>query len=192
MNEQADHLERLYRKRDDPWDYASSSYEAAKYAATLAALRRHRYAFALEAGCSIGVLGARLAPRCDRLLAVDRIDWAVTQAAARLAPHTEARAMRATLPGDWPPGGYDLILLSELIYYLTAHEINAMACCVARDAVVGAECVLAHYQGDTDTDIRPNAARDRFCAILSGLRPIETIDHPSPAAYNHRTLVFRA
>lgn len=191
MSDQADHFERLYRTRDDPWDYATSPYEAAKYAATLAALTRDRYAFAFEAGCSIGVLSALLAPRCDRLLSVDLSERAVQRAAARLAAHPGARAERAMLPREWPQGSYDLILLSELVYYLAAPDIAALARRVARDAVSGAECVLVQYQGETDTDIRPDAARDRFCAVLSALRMVTIIDHPSPADYNHRTLVFQ-
>jgi SAM-dependent methyltransferase len=192
VTDQTDHFERLYQTRDDPWDYLTSPYEAAKYAATLAALTRQRYACALEAGCSIGVLSALLAQRCDRLLSVDLVARAVEKAAARLGPHPGARAMRATLPGGWPQGRYDLILLSELLYYLNAPDIDALARCVARDATAGAEIVLVHYQGETGTDIRPDAARDRFCAVLSGLRTLAVIDHPSPAAYNHRTLLFRA
>lgn len=190
MTDQAEHFKRLYRTRDDPWNYQTSPYEAAKYAATLAALTRHRYASALEAGCSIGVLSALLAPRCDRLLSVDLVERAVEKTAARLAPYPGARALCAMLPGDWPQGSFDLILLSELIYYLAAPEIDALARCVARDAATGAECVLVHYQGETDTDIRPDTARDRFCAVLASLRQVEIIDHPSPADYNHRTILF--
>lgn len=190
MTDQREHFERLYRSRDDPWAYETSPYEAAKYSATLAALMQRRYAFALEAGCSIGVLSARLALRCDQLLSIDLVERAVEQAAARLGRHPGARAMRATLPGDWPQGRYDLILLSELIYYLTAPDIDALARCVARDALAGGECVIVHYQGETDTDMRPDAARDQFCAVLAGLRNFATVDQPSPPAYNHRTLLF--
>lgn len=192
MTHPMDHFERLYRTRDDPWNYQTSPYEAAKYAATLAALTRDRYAFALEAGCSIGVLSALLAPLCDRLLAVDVVGRAVEKAALRLGPHPGARAVRARLPGGWPRGHYDLIVLSEFMYYLKAADIDALARRVARDAAIGAECVMVHYQGDTATDICPDAARDRFCEMLSELRHVEIIDHPSPAAYNHRTLLVRA
>lgn len=191
MTEQLDHFARLYRSRQDPWDYQRSAYEAAKYAATLEALTRHHYGRALEAGCSIGVQSALLAPRCEQLLAVDFIERAVEQAAARLAAHPGAEARRAMLPEEWPQGSYDLIMLSELLYYLTGPEIDAMARCVARDAAFGAECVLVHFQGETDTELRPNAARDQFCAVLCGLRAIKIIDHRSPRDYNHRTLLFR-
>lgn len=192
MTNQADHFERLYRASADPWDYQTSPYEAAKYDATLAALTRPRYACALEAGCSIGVLSARLARRCDRLLAVDLVGRAVEKAALRLGAFPGARALRARLPEGWPQGQYDLIVLSELIYYLSAPGIDALARSVARDARAGAECVIVQYQGDTETDIRPNAARDRFCAVLSDLRQLDVVDHPAPADYNHRTLFLGA
>lgn len=190
MSDPAEHFERLYRTSNDPWDYETSPYEAAKYAATLAALTRDRYDCAIEAGCSIGVLSARLAPRCDRLLAVDLVGRAAARAAARLAPHPGARAVRATLPGQWPRGRFDLIVLSELVYYLGAPDIEALARCVAQGAAPRAECVLVHYQGETDTEIRPDAARDRFCAVLADLRAVRIIDHPATADYNHRTLVI--
>ena len=66
----AGYFEALYAAAPDPWDFEGSDYERGKYAATLAALPQPRYARALEVGCSIGVLTALLAPRCDRLLAV--------------------------------------------------------------------------------------------------------------------------
>lgn len=192
MSTPAEHFERLYRADADPWRYRTSRYEAAKYAATLGALTRDRYASGLEAGCSIGVLSAQLAPRCDRLLAVDFIAKAVDLAAMRLTPHPGAQALRATLPDEWPKGRYDLIVLSELLYYLSPAGIDALARHVARDAVAGAECVIVHFQGETGTDLRPDAARERFCDALGGLRPLWIADHPSPADYNHRTLLLAA
>lgn len=190
MSGQADHFRRLYDHKDDPWDYETSPYEAAKYAATLAALTRPSYACAIEAGCSIGVLSALLAPRCVQFLAVDLVQRAVDSAAARLAPYPGAQALRATLPEDWPQGRYDLIVLSELLYYLSAPGIDAMARLIARDAVPGAECVMVHYQGDTRTEIRPDTARDRFCVTLSALQTIQVTDHPSPPDYHHRTVLI--
>jgi hypothetical protein len=58
----------MYATESDPWQFATSAYERDKYAATLAALPRSRYASALEVGCSIGVFTHQLCPRCDTLL----------------------------------------------------------------------------------------------------------------------------
>lgn len=51
-----DYFDVRYAADPDPWNFAGSPYERDKYAATLAALPRERYASALEVGCSIGVL----------------------------------------------------------------------------------------------------------------------------------------
>ncbi|MGL6044624.1 MAG: SAM-dependent methyltransferase, partial [Sandaracinobacteroides sp.] len=58
------YFDALYRDDPDPWRFATSGYEAGKYAATMDALPRGRYGSALEVGCSIGVLTAELARRC--------------------------------------------------------------------------------------------------------------------------------
>lgn len=190
MTDEADHFDRLYRANPDPWNYRTSAYEQRKYDATLAALTRRHYGNVLEAGCSIGVLSARLARRCNRLLALDFSDLAVAQASEALAPFPHAQAHRATLPDDWPEGGYDLIMLSEFIYYLTPDQIAQTAALVARDARDGAECVLVHWQGDTQTRVTPNAARDLFCAALATRRRFWTITQPTTGEYDHLTLTF--
>lgn len=56
----------------------------------------------------------------------------------------------------------------------------------------GAECVLVHYQANTQTDISPDAARDLFCKTLSILRQFSVTDHLTPGDYDHRTILFRS
>ena len=190
MSKASEHFDSLYRAASDPWGYQTSDYERRKYDATLAALTRPRYACTLEAGCSIGVLSARLAARSDQLLALDFSPLAVVGAAQRLAAFPQARALRATLPQDWPQGQYDLIMLSEIIYYLAPDEIDTMAERVARDATDGGEVVLVHWQGETQTEISANDARDRFCAALARQRPFRDIVYRTGGSYDHRTLLL--
>lgn len=190
MSQLFQHFDHLYRTTSDPWAYRTSAYEQRKYDATLAGLLRPRYAHVLEAGCSIGVLSARLAARSDKMLALDFSPLAIEAAAMELTGFAQANARRATLPGDWPSGRYDLIMLSEILYYLSLEDIDTMAQLVARDGADGGECVLVHWQGATQTDISANDARDRFCTALSRLRPFREIVHPSDPDYDHRTLVL--
>ena len=75
----------LYRADPDPWDFETSDYERAKYAATLAACGAGPFDRALELGASIGVLTERLAPRCGALVAIDVAPTAIAQARGRLA-----------------------------------------------------------------------------------------------------------
>ena len=53
-------FEQRYRADIDPWGYATSAYERAKYAATLAACGAGPFGHALELGSSIGVFSAAL------------------------------------------------------------------------------------------------------------------------------------
>ncbi|MFN8540419.1 MAG: SAM-dependent methyltransferase [Thermomicrobiales bacterium] len=122
----------MYADSADPWRFESSEYERQKYAATLAALPRTRYENALEIGCSIGVLTAQLAPRCDALLAVDVVDLALERARRRCRawPHVEFRKMH--LPAEYPAGSFDLVVLSEVGYYWSERDLA-----LARERIIG-------------------------------------------------------
>ncbi len=79
-------FDEIYAEDPDPWKFETSAYEAAKYDATIAALRGRRFANGLEIGCSIGVLTERLAPHVDDLLAIDVAEAALDRARARDLP----------------------------------------------------------------------------------------------------------
>ncbi|WP_411133335.1 SAM-dependent methyltransferase [Streptomyces sp. C10] len=120
------YFEAMYAGAVDPWDLAGRWYEQRKYALTLASLPRRRYRAAFEPGCSVGVLTARLAERCDRLLATDRMPSAVVSAAERTHALSQVEVRTLTIPDEWPDGTFDLIVLSELLYYfedVALHEI---------------------------------------------------------------------
>lgn len=102
----------------DPWGFADRWYERRKRDVTLACLPRERFARALEVGCSIGVLTAALAPRCDSLLATDLAEAAVAAARERLRPAPHVRVERSDAPEDVPDGRFDLVVVSEVLYYL--------------------------------------------------------------------------
>jgi LmbE family N-acetylglucosaminyl deacetylase/SAM-dependent methyltransferase len=121
----ATYLDRAYARRDDPWRVETRWYEQRKRAMTLAALPARRYTRALEVGCSIGVLTADLADRCDDLLAIDVSAVAVERARARLDDHPAVRVEQVDLRTELPPGPFDLVVLSEVGYYLTREQLDA-------------------------------------------------------------------
>ena len=122
-----DELVRLYNESPDPWEFASSWYERRKYALTLASLPDERYRSAYEPGCSIGVLTRLLAERCDALLASDFVPRAVEAARERLAALPHVRVECRATPEDWPDGSFDLIVLSELTYFLRRAQLDELA-----------------------------------------------------------------
>ena len=79
----AAYFETLYAGNTDPWDFETSEYEHAKYAATIAALGPRRFGRTLEVGCSIGVLTRRLAGVTDDLIAIDISERALSAAERR-------------------------------------------------------------------------------------------------------------
>lgn len=117
------YLERAYARRDDPWRVEARWYERRKRAITLASLPGRRYARALEVGCSIGVLTAELADRCDAVLAVDLSAQAVSLARARLSAHAHVTVEQVDIRTAVPDGPFDLVVLSEVGYYLSHEQL---------------------------------------------------------------------
>ncbi len=143
-------FERQYERDADPWGYESNAYERAKYDATLAALPRARYGSALEIGCSIGVLTAQLAPRCDHLVAIDFAATALTRARTRLAQQPQVEFRRLTLPDEYPPERFDLTLLSEVGYYWSWPDLRAAKERMIAGLTSGGHLLLVHWTPPID------------------------------------------
>lgn len=110
-------FEKRYQQDIDPWGYRDSWYERRKYALTLACLPREHYRLAWEPACSIGVLTRMLATRADRVVASDASPTAVAEAASGDAPANVGFSVQR-LPADPGLPGADLVVLSEILYYL--------------------------------------------------------------------------
>ena len=145
----AGYFDDLYARDPDPWGFETSEYERAKYAATVDALDGRRYASALEIGCSIGVLTARLAERCDRLLAVDAAQAAADAARERLAGMPHVTVERRELPEDFPAGPFELIVCSEVLYYLDPPALEAMLDAIEREP--SGSLLAVHWRPATQT-----------------------------------------
>jgi trans-aconitate methyltransferase len=139
-------FEALYRSDPDPWGYTSSAYERDKYAATLAACGPGPFRRALELGGSIGVFSALLAPRCEILTTIDAAPTAVGAARRRLARFPHVNALQGTIPKAIPGQGYDLVVASEILYYLTPHQLAATLALLERLTDPGARLVAVHWR----------------------------------------------
>lgn len=160
----ASYFEALYAADPDPWKFRTSDYEAAKYAATLEALPRPHYGSVLEVGCSIGVLTRMLAPRCGGLLAVDGSARALADARRHCAGLPQVVFERREVPRQWPRGAFDLILFSEVLYYLDEADLAETARRTLRALRPGGEVLLVHWTGTTDYPLSGDAAVEGFMA----------------------------
>lgn len=120
------YFEELFSHSSDPWSMRQRWYEQRKRDLTLAALPLPRYGRGFEAGCANGELSLRLAERCDDLLCCDTSAAAVELASQRLQQVPHARVQQARLPEQWPSGEFDLIVISELGYYLDPQDLHRL------------------------------------------------------------------
>ena len=139
------YFEEVYGASDDPWHFETSAYEAAKYARTLAALPLESYARGLEVGCSIGVLTAQLAHRTRALVATDINEKALARARERCAALPQVCFERRALPDDLPAGPFDLVLLSEVLYYLSPADLERALDAVLARLSPGGTLLLVHW-----------------------------------------------
>ena len=150
MAELIAHFDAMHEADEDPWQVTSRWYERRKRALTMAALPLERYVNAFEPGCSIGALTQLLADRCDRLLAMDAARAAVVRCKTRVAGARNVTVEQGRLPDDWPAGPFDLVVLSEVAYYLDSADVDAsLDRCVASLAP-GGHLVSVHWSQVAD------------------------------------------
>jgi SAM-dependent methyltransferase len=146
-----DHFTGMYEAKPDPWDNATKWSDQRKYAVALASLPRARYRRAYEPGCAVGLFTRQLAPRCDELLAVDAVPEAVRQAAAAVGELPHVTVEQAVLPADLPAGTFDLIVIGDLLYYLSAGDLAELLAGLAARLEPGGEVVAMHYRDRAGT-----------------------------------------
>jgi SAM-dependent methyltransferase len=169
------YFDRIYTDSADPWQLSTRWYERRKYAITMALLPFPRYRHAFEPGCSIGTVTEQLAQRCDHVTAVD-----VADAALRLCDHRlrqqgcreRVTLAKSSLDDPWPTGPFDLVVLSEVAYYLQG---DALAAALRRELprlAPGAIVVAAHWRHDVDDYPLSGDAATEVIAATPGLSPL--------------------
>jgi len=170
------YFDAVYASDPDPWKFASSVYERNKYASTLAALPKPRYARAIEIGCSIGVLTRELAVRCDRIVAVDVAQAPLIEARRRCAELPNVRFEQMFVPEQWPDGAFDLVLLSEVVYYLQPADVKRLALRVLQSLTRRGDVVLVHWTGETDYPLTGDEAAGLFIDAIGDAAQVQRTD----------------
>jgi trans-aconitate methyltransferase len=167
-----DYFTGLYLAKEDPWDLAIKWHDQRKYAVTVASLPRERYRRCYEPGASVGLLTRLLAPRCDEILAVDCVPEAVRTAAENLRdlPHVQVEV--AMLPADLPAGTFDLMVVGDLFYYLSAADFADLTAGLLDRLEPGGDLVSVHFRDQTNPDNYDGVHVNQALAETPGLRRI--------------------
>lgn len=148
MSLDRDYFARMYAENEDPWGFRTRWYERRKRDLMLASLTRPRYRNAFEPGCSVGALTGALAGRCDRLLAVDLDESAVENARRAMseAELNNVEVRRLSVPQEWPVGTFDLVVVSEIGYYLSSGDLDLLMDRIVRSLEPGGTLVACHWR----------------------------------------------
>ena len=166
------YFEALFQENSDPWKFRTRWYERRKRGLTMACLPTERYAYGYEPACANGELSAALATRCDRLLATDGTPLAVDLARERLQQLVNVDVALAWVPDDWPDQKFDLIVLSEFLYYLRAEAVAAVGERVLASLQPGGVVLACHWRHPIDGCVLSgDAAHD----LLGRLMPMPNV-----------------
>lgn len=138
-----------YAHSEDPWSLADRWYDRRKYAITVAMLPLPRYRHAFEPGCSVGVLSELLAERCDEVTATDVAPEALAAARRRLDGAGllgRVHLRELSLDDEWPSRTVDLVVLSEVAYYLGATTLRRVLDRECARLDTGTAVVAAHWR----------------------------------------------
>jgi SAM-dependent methyltransferase len=167
MNHTPDYFDDMFSRDSDPWRFKTRWYEQRKRAVTLACLPGQRYASGYEPGCANGELSASLAERCDALVVSDGSTKAVALARERLAgsPHVDVR--EAWLPAQWPAETFDLIVVSELGYFLKGDDLADLARRALASLRPGGTILACHWRwGSADCEFDGDEVHRRLKEVF--------------------------
>jgi predicted TPR repeat methyltransferase len=166
------YFEEMFASNPDPWQFETSPYESEKYATSIGALAGRRYHRAFEVGCANGVLTERLASICDTLLSIDVSSSALATARTRNKQTAHVDFQKMMFPGQTPDGSFDLIVLSEVVYYWSSADIATAAAWISQRLEPGGDLLLVHWIGETDYPQTGDGAVEQLRQGLSTLKAI--------------------
>ena len=141
-------FEARFAADDDPWATFTNRDEAWKRRAILHAIGAGPWGRVLELAAGNGSNSAAIAPRALRLDATEATTTGTALVARAVEFEHRARAIELAVPGRLPRRLYDIIVVAEVLYYLTTPQMAETARDVAAALRPGGTLVLAHHRVD--------------------------------------------
>jgi SAM-dependent methyltransferase len=173
----ADFFEAKYRDSVDPWDFARSRYEQDRYDEIIKSLGGRRFHRAFEPGCSIGVLTERLAAICDQVYASDISTTAIARARARCSGRPGVFIEEGSLTDPLASAAFDLIVLSEVGYYLDSETLVTLARNLTDRLTADGVILAAHWLGKSNDHVLTGDQVHDILAASLGLQRIHSRRH---------------
>lgn len=137
----------------DPYKVSASGYELEKMGRVMATLGfEKRFGSILEIGCGEGNMTARLATISGRTLATDISDMAVRRTREMTSSFPNVDTRRLDLLSDEPPGQFDLVVASEVLYYFEKGQLPAVLERITSCVKSGGSVALIHARALADDD----------------------------------------
>jgi cyclopropane fatty-acyl-phospholipid synthase-like methyltransferase len=136
---------RFFDKGGDPFGFDVNPDEQAKFRRTLEVCGEGDLGRVLEIGCAVGSFTELMAPQATDLLAIDVSEAAIEQAKERLRGIPHVHAETRSLPAEFPDGPFDLIVASDVLYYLTVDELETCLRLIEERLAPGGALVAVHY-----------------------------------------------
>jgi hypothetical protein len=73
------------------------------------------------------------------------------------------------VPDEWPDQRFDLIVLSEVLYFLSPSDVDRCARRAVDSLLSGAKVLLVNWLGQSDDPCSGDQAADRFIAATTAM-----------------------
>lgn len=198
------YFDALYEGNKDPWHYQTRWYEKRKRDICLSLLPQSQYGRGIELGCGNGVFSELLAHRCQSLVSIDGNRQAVSLAKQRLAKVCHAQVIHGIIPDIFSalPNSllqhgpsthnrlqptFDLIIISEILYYLSADDIDIVIAWVQKHLAAGGTLLCCHWRYAIDGfDMTGESVHERLQAAFN-LPARDSNQKASPATFTHQS-----
>jgi peptidoglycan/xylan/chitin deacetylase (PgdA/CDA1 family)/2-polyprenyl-3-methyl-5-hydroxy-6-metoxy-1,4-benzoquinol methylase len=138
------YFETRFALKTDPWGY-TNLYEQKKYEQTLEMLPSVQFGRALELACAEGHFTEQLAHRVNQLIAADISQIALDRAARRCSRLENVSFIQLDMTKDPLPGRFDLIVCSEVLYFIgNRDDLRSLAQRFADALEPGGFLITAH------------------------------------------------
>ncbi len=199
------YFDALYSDSSDPWQYQTRWYEKRKRDMCLAVLPQAKYNNAIELGCGNGVFSECLAHRCQALVSIDGNANAVQHAKQRLKALSHIKVIHGIIPhalstlAESPLYAYplsdtsltnktafDLIVISEILYYLSPADVDSVILWVKQNLAVDGTLLCCHWRYAIDGfDMTGDIVHQRLQQAFN-----VSANHTEHLAFSHQSQII--